>query len=138
MRLVLDTNVVVSALLWGGLPQLLLQAAREKRVTLYTSMPLLAELTDILGRRKFEKKIEASTLSIDQIVDRYGELTSIVRPMPVSGVAPDPDDDVVIGTALAAKADWIVTGDQPLLSVVMYQGVCVVSVSEAARMIAAG
>lgn len=56
MRLVLDTNVVVSALLWGGLPQLLLQAAREKRVTLITSMPLLAELTDILGRRKFEKK----------------------------------------------------------------------------------
>lgn len=138
MRLVLDTNVVVSALLWGGPPQRLLQAAREKRVTLFTSMPLLAELTDILGRRKFEKKIEASMLSIDQIVDRYGELTSIVRPMPISGIAPDPDDDVVIGTALAAKAGWIVTGDQPLLSVAMYQGVYVVSVSEAARMVAAG
>lgn len=138
MRLVLDTNVVVSALLWGGPPQRLLQAARENRVTLFTSMPLLAELTDILGRRKFEKKIEASTLSIDQIVDRYGELTSIVRPMPLSGIAPDPDDDVVIGTALAAKAGWIVTGDQPLLSVAMYQGVYVVSVSEAVRTIAAG
>lgn len=71
-------------------------------------------------------------------MDRYGELTSIVRPIPVSGIAPDPDDDVVIGTALAAKADWIVTGDQPLLSVAMYQGVYIVSVSEAARMIAAG
>jgi len=133
MRLVLDTNVVASALLWGGVPRLLLQAAREKRVALFTSTPLLAELTDILGRRKFEKKIEASMFSVDQLVDRYRELTIVVRPMPVSGVAPDPDDDVVIGTALAAKADWIVTGDQPLLSVAMYQGIHIVSVSEAAK-----
>lgn len=45
MRLVLDTNVVVSALLWGGVPRLLLQAARERRVELFTSALLLAELT---------------------------------------------------------------------------------------------
>jgi hypothetical protein len=51
MRLVLDTNVVASAVLWGGVPRLLLQAGREKRVNLFTSIPLLAELTDILGRR---------------------------------------------------------------------------------------
>jgi hypothetical protein len=53
MRLVLDTNVVASAVLWGGVPQLLLQAGREKRVNLFTSIPLLAELTDILVRLKF-------------------------------------------------------------------------------------
>lgn len=133
MRLVLDTNVVASALLWGGVPRLLLQAAREKRVALFTSTPLLAELTDILGRPKFAKKIEASMLSLDQLVDRYRELTIVVRPTPVSGIAPDPDDDVVIGTALAAKADWIVTGDQPLLSVATYQGIQIVSVSQAAK-----
>ncbi|MDP2825425.1 MAG: putative toxin-antitoxin system toxin component, PIN family [Sulfuritalea sp.] len=133
MRLVLDTNVVASALLWGCLPRLLLQAAREKRVALFTSTPLLAELTDILGRRKFEKKIEASMFSVDQLVDRYRELTIVVRPLPVSGVAPDPDHDVVIGTALAAKAGWIVTGDQLLLSVAMYQGIHFVSVSKAAK-----
>lgn len=138
MRLVLDTNVVASALLWGGLPLRLLQAAREKRVSLFTSMPLLAELTDILGRRKFERKIEASMFSIDQLVDRYGELTTMVRPTPVSGVAPDPDDDVVIGTALAAKADWIVTGDRPFLSLTAHQEIRIVSVNEAVRAITPG
>ena len=81
MRLVLDTNVVASAFLWGGVPRQLVQAAREKRVELFTSMPLLAELTDILGRRKFEKKIVASTLSVDQLVDRYAELAVLVRPI---------------------------------------------------------
>ncbi len=58
MRLVLDTNVVASAMLWGGLPRLLLQAGRTRQVLLFTSSALLAELTDILGRRKFEAKME--------------------------------------------------------------------------------
>lgn len=53
MRLVLDTNVVVSALFWGGTPRLLLEAGRARRAELFTSTPLLAELTDVLNRRKF-------------------------------------------------------------------------------------
>ena len=135
MRLVLDTNVVASAVLWGGMPRLLLQAGREKRVDLFTSAALLAELTDILGRRKFDKKIAASTLTVDQFVDRYAALAALVRPSPTPRIAPDPDDDVVIGTALAAKADLIVTGDKPLLSVAEYQGVRLVGVSQALQII---
>lgn len=136
MRLVLDTNVVASALLWGGVPRLLLQAGREKRVDLFTSTALLAELTDILGRHKFDRKIAASLLTIDQLVDRYAVLTALVRPAPVPRIASDPDDDVVIGTALAAKADLLVTGDRPLLSVTHYQGTRIVSVSAAVQAIA--
>ena len=140
MRLVLDTNVVAWALLWGGVLHLLLQAAHGKRIELFTSTPLPAELTSILGRRKFLRKIEISMLSIDQLVDRYAELTTLVRPVPVPvpRIAPDPDDDVVIGTALAAKAELIVTGDRPLLSVTTYQGVHFVGVSHAVRTITAG
>lgn len=51
-------------------------------------------------------------------------------------IAPDPDDDTVIGTALAAKADSIVTGDRSLLSVGKYQGVSIIGVSEAVQLIA--
>lgn len=135
MRLVLDTNVVASAVLWGGVPRMLLQAGRENRVELFTSAALLAELTDILGRRKFDKKIAASTLTVDQLVDRYAALAALVRPTPTPRIAPDPDDDMVIGAALAAKADWVVTGDKPLLSVAQYQGVRIVSVSKALEII---
>ena len=137
MRLVLDTNVVASAMLWGGSPKLLLQARREKRVELYTSTPMLAELTDILARPKFEKKIAASMLTVDQLVDRYAALVQVVRPTSIPRIAPDPDDDVVIGTALAAKADLLVTGDRLLLSVMEYQGVRIVSVAEALQTLAA-
>ena len=135
MRLVLDTNVVASALLWDGAPRLLLQAGREKRVKLFTSAALLAELSNILARRKFDKKILASGLNVDQIVDRYAVLAALVRPASIPRTVPDPDDDVVIATALAAQVDLIVTGDKPLLSVAEYQGVRIISVDKALQFI---
>lgn len=131
----LDTNVVASALLWGGEPGRLLRSARDRQVRLFTSMPLLAELADILSRRKFEEKIAASGLSVDQLVDDYAALAALVRPITVIGIAPDPDDDVVIGTAVAAQAELIVTGDHGLLSVAQHQGVRLVRVAQAIPLI---
>lgn len=133
MRLVLDTNVVASAMLWGGVPRLLLQAGRTGQIRLFTSAPMLAELTDILGRRKFGAKISASGLTLDELVDHYATLATLVRPTPTERIAPDPDDDVVIGTALAATADLIVTGDKPLLSVGEYRSIRIVGVAEAVK-----
>ena len=138
MRLVLDTNVVASALFWNGTPRWLLQSARDKRIELFTSTPLLAELTNILWRDTFDKKLDAAMLTIDQLVDRYAELTTLVRPAPIPRVTPDPDDDVVIGTALAARADCIVTGDRTFLAVGEYRGVQIVSVAVAVQLISAG
>jgi putative PIN family toxin of toxin-antitoxin system len=93
--------------------------------------PLLAELTDILSRPKFERKIAASLLSVDQLVDLYTEMVAVVRPISIPRLASDPDDDVVIGTAIAAKANFVVTGDRTLLSIIEYEGVRIVSVSGA-------
>lgn len=130
MRLVLDTNVVASALLWGGRPAQVLRLRYERRVRLFTSMQLLTELAEILGRPKFERKISASQLSIDQLLERYAALTDVVRPDDVGRIAPDPDDDVLIGTALAARADVIVTGDQGLLTVRAFRGVRLQTVAD--------
>lgn len=129
--MVLDTNVVASAILWGGTPRILLEASRDKRVDLFTSTPMLSELTDILGRHKFARKIAASLLTIDRLVEDYAQLASVVRPAATPRIAPDPNDDVVIGTALAAKAVMIVTGDKPLLSVIEHEGVRLVGVAQA-------
>lgn len=60
-----------------------------------------------------------------------------MRPRHVSGVAPDRDDDVVIGTALAAQAAMLVTGDKPLLTVIEHEGVRIVNVSDAMHKISA-
>ena len=137
MRLVLDTNVVVSALLWNGVPRRLVGIGRTNDVVLYSSLPLLAELTDVLSRSKFKDKIAASLLKVDELVDLYAELVALVRPVPTPRLAPDPDDDVVIGPALAAKADYVVTGDKGLLSVGGYDGGRIVTVNEALHTILA-
>jgi uncharacterized protein len=113
-----------------------MQVGRGQEVRLFTSVPLLAELTEILLRPKFEKKIAASQLSVDQLIDLYAELAALVRPTPIPRIAPDPDDDIVIGTALSAKAHFLVTGDGPLLSVEGYEGGRIVSVSEALHLVA--
>ncbi len=98
---------------------------------------MLAELTDVLGRRKFNKKIAASGQTIDQLIDGYASLALLVHAQSVPRIASDPDDDVVLGTALAAGAEMIVTGDKPLLLVAAYQGVKLVRVTEAINAIEA-
>ena len=131
MRLVLDTNVVVSGLLWNGAPRRFLQAGNSEGVELFASVPLLEELRETLSKPKFRPKVAASGISIDGLVSLYSRLVSVVRPVPVPRLAPDPDDDVVIGTAIAAKAALIVTGDKALLSVAAFDGGRIVSISEA-------
>jgi uncharacterized protein len=138
MRLVLDTNIVISALLWKGSPRRLLRVATIGRVTLFTSDPLLAELAEVLSRSKFKEKVTALGVSSNRLFETYARLAETVQPVDVPRIAPDPDDDVVIGTALAAKADLLVTGDHALLSVAQYENVRIVSVREALDAIARG
>jgi len=73
--------------------------------------------------------------TLDQLADGYAELTQVVRPAPTPRIVADPDDDVVIGTALAAM---LVTGDRALLDVGAYQGMRIVSVAEAIGLITTG
>jgi putative PIN family toxin of toxin-antitoxin system len=109
---------------------------QQDAVELFTSEALIAELQDVLSRPKCAKRILETGLSADRLLNLYSNTASLVDPVPVPRLAPDPDDDVVIGTALAAKANFIVTGDRTLLSVVEYEGVRIASVSEALAAIA--
>jgi len=69
-------------------------------------------------------------------VERYATLAAVVRPTAIPRTAPELEDDVVIGTAVAAKADLLVTGDRPLLlAVTEYQGVRLVGVREALEIV---
>jgi putative PIN family toxin of toxin-antitoxin system len=137
MRLVLDTNVVVSGLLWNGLPRTLLSACTAVPELAFTSVELLREFMETLSKPKFSDKLAASGFSPEELLKRYAELTMVVRPAPVPRLAPDPDDDVVIGTAIAAKADFVVTGDLALLSVGSYTGGRIVRVTEAIEIVTA-
>lgn len=118
-------------MLWGGPPRMLLDAGRSGEIALFTSVALLAELADVLGRTKFVERLARLRIEADTLVAGYASLATIVRPLPLPRIAPDPDDDVVIATALAARADRIVTGDRPFLGLASHQGVQIVGVAVA-------
>jgi len=137
MRLVADTNVVVSALLWGGSPRAILTAAREQRVALYTSAPLIAELEDVLGRAKLLRRFTAIGRTPADLLDRYLALARYVSATPLAEpLSRDPDDDQVIACALAARADLIVSGDRDLLDLGQAHGIPILDASSAAERIA--
>lgn len=128
MRLVLDTNVVASGLLWNGTPAQLLDGAQAAEIEIFTSRVLLGELTRILRRAKFAKAIAASGLSLDELVLGYAEVAQLVQPALISPVVViDPDDDHVLACAIAANADLIVSGDAHLLNLKSYQSIPIVN-----------
>ncbi|EHQ51196.1 Nucleotide-binding protein PINc [Ectothiorhodospira sp. PHS-1] len=134
----LDTNIVVSGLIWGGVPRQLLTWARDGRVTLYTSSALLDELADVLSRDKFAELLESQELSPTFLMQRYGMLAKLVTPQPIERTVRDVDDDVVIATALAAQADIIVTGDNDLLVLHPWQGIQILNATSALNICTTG
>lgn len=125
MRIVADTNTVLSGLLRQGTPRRLLDLARERKITLCTSMLLLAELAEIMARDKFAERLRAAKVSAIELAQDYARLTETVTPeaLPAPVIARDPDDDHVLACALCAKAQLIVSGDSHLRDLKAYQGI---------------
>lgn len=132
MRWVADTNTVVSGLLWLGNPGRVLEAAALGKLTLYTSPPLIDELITVLQAPKLAPRIGRSGLTIGQLLLRYLDVAIVVQPATIAPVViTDPDDDHVLACALAAQADLIISGDADLLNLKAYQGIPIVTASEA-------
>jgi putative PIN family toxin of toxin-antitoxin system len=123
-RVVLDTNVPVSALLWGGNSFHLLQAARYGRIQLFSSTLLCQELEAVLSRPKFHSHLSSNDLSAQQLGHLYrGMVHTVNAPALAAPVSRDPQDDMVLACAVAAKADLIVTGDEDLLTLTHFQNI---------------
>jgi putative PIN family toxin of toxin-antitoxin system len=138
VRVVLDTNTVVSALLWEGPESQLLAAARAKRIELQTSAVLLDELLDVLPRDKFARKLKAAGLTVTQLVHRYALLAQHVVPADITArIKSDSDDDAVLACALAGNTDLIVSRDNHVLQLKHYHRIQIVTTADALRRIEA-
>ena len=137
MKLVTDTNVVVSGLLWLGNPGRLLEAAATGQVRVYTSPALVAELSATLAYAKLAQRIQRSGLTHPQLLQRYLNVALLVQPATVPRVCRDPDDDQVLACARAAGAELIVTGDADLLSLDHFEDIPIRTVSVALERLAA-
>jgi uncharacterized protein len=127
MRLVLDTNVVVSALFWNGNERRVLEACVEGSHAMVSA--LLAEAERILLQKFSYPKPD--TAAFLRMVVRAADLVAPGESLRV--VSADPDDDRVLECAIAGRADRIVTGDKHLLALRAFRGIGIVRPADALR-----
>jgi uncharacterized protein len=129
-RWVVDTNVLVSAFLWQGTPGQVIELAGEKEVQLFTSQALIEELTATLAKKKLHKHVSATGLTVAALLANYRRISTLVTTRRLEERASrDMDDDAVLGCALAAQADYIISGDDDLLSLKVFNSIPIVKVS---------
>jgi uncharacterized protein len=132
MRVVLDNNVLVSALIWRGLPRRVLDEGLELGWQFYTSPALFGELERVLNYPHLAKPIVKKQQTPTAILNLARDVLRVVQaPDLTSRVCRDPDDDAVLACAKAAKADLIVSGDQDLLVLQMFEGIQIMTAAQA-------
>lgn len=131
MRLVLDTNVVLSGLLWNGPPALLIDAAIRLAVTICVNPFLADELAEKLKMAKFALRIAAAGRTPAGLCGEYLALCEQVPALVIPRTCRDADDDNVLAAALSARADLIISGDNDLRSLRTYEVVPIVNAVQA-------
>jgi uncharacterized protein len=112
MRVVLDTNVILSAILFGGKPRRVLQAAISGTITICTSDPIIQELSSVLERPRFGLDANA----VQGIISELASLSELVSPRRhFHLIDEDPSDNLFIDCAVEARAEYIVSGDRHLI-----------------------
>lgn len=133
MRIVLDTNLAFSALLWRGSPHRLLNALRHHPAAqLVGNSALLEELSDVLTRPAATRQLALIGKSPRDVLADYLTIIELIDAQPLPApVSRDPDDDAVLACALAAKAALIVSGDRDLLDLGTFNGIPILRAAQA-------
>jgi uncharacterized protein len=136
VRAILDTNVLLSGLLWHGKPHTLLERVRDGTVTLVSSPALLAELAEVIERPQFASVLARSNTSRERSLAEVQALVEVTAPAPLpTPVCRDPDDDEVLALARATQVDLIGSGDKDLLDLHSFDSIPIVTPADALRRI---
>ncbi|MDR3180673.1 MAG: putative toxin-antitoxin system toxin component, PIN family [Prevotellaceae bacterium] len=127
MKLVLDTNIFISAFFWGGTPQKIIERVNSGIDFLYVTDGILTEIAQVLARPKFnvDKTIITRLINAIREVSVCFAIDGAVR-----GVCRDEKDDMILECGWRCNADYIITGDNDVLSLKNFRGVKIVKASD--------
>lgn len=127
----LDTNILISGLLWDGNEARIIEEAEKGKIKLYISNALLEELEGVLKRDKFFKKIESKEYTVDRALAKIALIATLIKPQyKINTIKEDSDDNRVLECAVSAKASLIISGDSHLLKLKNYSGINIISASD--------
>ena len=126
MRIVIDTNVIASAVFFGGQPYRLLHCIMEGQVDVVASEEIVDEYEEIVLRLKQKYPSIRTRIPLSDILARF----EIIRVNSDIHVSRDPDDDKFISCAVDGKCIYIVSGDSDLLSLKHYSEIEIITVAD--------
>lgn len=126
MRVVIDTNVVISGTFFGGRPREILEAAVDGRIAAFVTPEIVGEYQEVIDEMVLRKH---GRLRRD-VLAPFEAALSFVEPRTKVEVCRDPDDDKFLACAIDARAIHIVSGDKDLLTIGKYDGVKIVTATE--------
>ena len=138
LLIVLDTNVLISAAfgIENTTPDQIHRALRKQEYILVTSPEILQEVEEVLNREKIIQITKMTKAEIKKFLQDLIDIAFIVLGnVAVQVVQKDPDDDKFIAAAIEGKADYIVSGDKPLLNIKEYMGIKIISPKDFMRLL---
>ncbi|OJI09319.1 putative toxin-antitoxin system toxin component, PIN family [candidate division WWE3 bacterium CG09_land_8_20_14_0_10_39_24] len=123
IKAVLDTNVYISAIIFGGNPRAIIELCINNMVDTYTSSLILLEIA-----KKLQSKFLWNRTDVALAIKTISKTSKVIVPQQKFNVVnEDPTDNKIIECAVAASASFIVTGDRHLLSLEKFKGIKIVS-----------
>jgi len=127
LKLVLDTNTIVSAFFWEGNEAELFRKIEQGKAKLYITSEILKEVEKVIKRPKFNEVMAKVNLTPDQIMQKIVSLSHLViAPKLNINVCRDEKDNKFLECAESAKVDYVVSGDEDLLVLKEYNGIPIV------------
>ena len=125
-KVVFDTNIYLSAIIFGGNPRKVLQLAIDEKILLYSSTEILFEVA-----LKLKGKFKWSAKQINFTIKNIGNLAKIVRiKEKIDFIKKDPTDNKILEAAIESKAGFIITGDSHLLELKSYKRIKIIKATE--------
>lgn len=132
MRVVLDTNVFISAFLWRGIPKEIFKLAKRGKITICVSGEIVEEFQKVLSYPKFQDPLTIIKKTPSEIVNEFLEIVEYYSPKKFSTIIikDDPSDDKFLACAVSCQASFVVSGNKHLLKLKKFQGISIVSSRE--------
>ncbi len=130
-KVVLDTNSLISGLLWDGNEARIIRKAEKREIRLFISQEILEELEGVLKREKFSKRLEDKEYTVEKAVAKIALIATLIKPVhKINVIKEDPDDNRILECAVSVQASVIVSGDSHLLDLKTFAGIDVITASE--------